>query len=93
MRRIFDDLLRPVSLRQRPEDVIHPPLPNVSRQLQPLYKRRQGRDAAPNLHRLSPQEHKSDRDDSRIMARSASPSSSESSSNDSIYLEAERLNA
>lgn len=65
MRKIFDDPLRPLSLQQRPEDVIYPSLPNVSRQLQPLGKLRQGRDAAPDGRLqgcLSTTHHDGDRD-------------------------------
>lgn len=91
MRKIFDDPLRPLSLRH--QDVIYPSLPNVSRQLQPLKKRYHGCDAVPRLHRSPPQEYQPDRDEPRASAHSASLSSSESWSNDSIYLEVKRLNA
>jgi hypothetical protein len=91
MRNIFDDPLRPLALRQRPHDVIYPPLPNISRQLSPLKKHHQNRKAAPRLYQPPPQECQYDQTTPRVSADSAPRSSPDSWSDDSIYLEAERL--
>ncbi|KAF1934106.1 uncharacterized protein M421DRAFT_88129 [Didymella exigua CBS 183.55] len=93
IRRIFDDPLRPLALRPRPRDVIYPPLPNVSRQLSPSRKHHQSRNAPLGPHQPLPQDQHSSQDESGISAGSIARSSSESWSDDSIYLEAERLHA
>jgi hypothetical protein len=93
MRKIFDDPLRPLALRQRHHDVIYPPLPNVSSHLQLSGNRLRGHVSASSLHRLPPQERQSGRDQPRVLARSASRSPSESWSDASIYVEAETVHA
>lgn len=50
IRRILDDPLRPPALRQRPRDVIYPPLPNVSRRLSLLRKHDETRKTPPGFY-------------------------------------------
>lgn len=92
MRKIFDESLRPLTLH-RHQNVLYPPLPNISRQLRPLGTRDEGNDALPRVHQSQPRAYQPDQDESRVSSRSASRSSSESWSEDLIYLEAERLHA
>lgn len=87
----IDDSLQTLALRQSPHDMMYPRLPGVSRKLSPPKPRYEMRTKRHRPHEPLPQGKQFSRKDCRTSAGSILRASLESWSDDSIYLEVERL--